>query len=178
MDITPYAIHVSVRSRSEINAAAFNLSPIENLYDEPTTDGQENEYLHPINESPYYEIDNDAVGIIRGHDCDVYNGPSDSIGFREEANCSLFSTSENVYYNSEAMTSHDVPTCSQSLDNLNTRNKFVNVSYGEIIGALSQDGSLERFEPCIETYKSVRKNRPKVNPKHQPIKLADNTDIA
>jgi len=175
-DITPYAVHVSVRRRSENAALAFNVPPIENPYDEPASEERENEYLRPIRESPYYEIDNDAAGHVVNHECDVYNG-ADSIGFREEnrtfrtfqANCALFSSSENVYnncsdnvyYNSEAMLKRDVPTCSQSLDNLTYKNDSVNVSYGEIIGTLSKDGSLERFELSKDTYKSVRKNRPK-----------------
>ena len=166
-EITPYAVHVSLRRRSENAASVFDVAPIENQYDAPTSDNQESEYLRPMKESPYYEIDIDADGNVTNHDCDVYNG-AESIDFSQnhrtlrtfQANCPLFSSSADIYSNSDAIAANEMPTCSRSLDNLtSTENNFANVSYGEIIGTMSHEGALERFEPCLVTYKSVRKNR-------------------
>ena len=169
-DISPYAIHVSIRRRSENRFGSFQVQNVfENHYDIPTSEQQpENEYLHPIRESPYYEIDND-VGVqaadLSRRDDDVYD-MAESVGFREESrslqtfksNLDLFSSSDNVHYSNGEMFNEHHASLSESVGDISDV-PGPSVSYGEIIGTMGKDGAVERFEPCNVTYKSIRKNR-------------------
>lgn len=175
-DIAPYAIHVSVRRRSEAPFNFQNRSLSEGHYDVPSSNDLENEYMRPMKEPHYSEIDGyvNCKPFLSRKNYDVYDmaEPLSHFGTDNSKNFQTFLSRSEMYLNSEKNEPRSNMTeknrlsspqferraCSRSEgDLIKTFNKS-EVEYGEIIGTINKDGKMKRFSHCKDTYKSIRKN--------------------
>ena len=133
----------------------------------------ENEYLRPMKESPYYEIDEYAnckpAPPPQTEDVYTMASPVPEAGYDIPRTFHTFLSKSEMFLNSD-MTEPSISASRRPLASSPQFNRC-NLSksegdlsggrtdYGEIIGFINEDGKMERFEPCKDTYKSIRKNR-------------------
>ncbi|CAK8680509.1 unnamed protein product [Clavelina lepadiformis] len=188
-EIAPYAVHVSIRRGLSLNTAQKEQMP-GNVYDnvENATSGQNNDYLQPIVEQTYCEIQNceptDAAlltpsrrvyDIAEGFDTASPEQKRHETGHGNNFDGNNSLTDESTFVGVYGETGVSVgymemsptPGSSRNLDSFDynsadsllAANDASRTEYSEIVATMKEGRSLERLHSCQDKYKSVRKKK-------------------